>query len=328
MQLDLGVTSGMQQTKILGLSKVAQKTHIENVWVGDDIIGAHEAFTVVSSMLLKHKNINASIGVTSPLIRNISTIARASITLAQIGGDKRRFRLGLGIGGLQDLSKLGITLGNPVGILRDATTLVRKIWNNEAINFESEDFKFSHYHSSIKADHVPIFFGVRGPKLLALAAEIAEGIILSGPKTYLKKAVSMVRNSITKSGRSLKDFTFVVWVPTMVTEKPSDLRLAKQTAAFVLCDTPRNVLEMGELDSAGVETLKKTYRRHGIGSAAKLVDEALLNEVAVHGDVRQICEDFQAFEKMRVQEVVFGPPYGAKPHVALAAVADEWRSDQ
>jgi len=324
LQLDLGVTTGMQLTEILGLSELAENVNIKNVWVGDDITGAHEVFSVTTSILLKNKDMNVGIGITSPLIRNISTIARASTTLAQIAGDKR-FRLGLGIGGLQELNKLGITLRNPVSMLREASILLHRIWNRETVTFESGHFKLSHYRSAVRVGYpIPVFLGIRGPRLLTLAGEIADGAILSGPKTYLKKAVSMVRNSIAKSGRSEKDFAFVAWLPTMVTQKPSDIRLVKQIAAYVLSDTPQNVVDMAELDSVRVETLKKTYQRRGIASAANLINEALLDEVAVCGDVRQICEGFQAFRKMRFQEVVFGPPYGAKPRAALSAVADAW----
>jgi len=326
LQLDLGVTSGTQLNETLDLSRLAQKMNIKNVWVGEDVTGMHEVFTLVSLMLLKNKNINTGIGITSPFIRNISTIARASTTLAQIGG-AQRFRLGLGIGGLHDLNRLGIVLRNPVGMMREATTLLKRIWHHETITFESERVKLDHYRSSIKGDYqIPIVFGVRGPRLLTLAGEIADGVILSGPKTYLKKAASTVRNSIARSGRSAKNFTFVVWVPMMVAQKPSDLRFIRQTAAYVLLDTPQNVLEMAELDSARVETLKKTYQRHGIASAAKLINDALLDELAVHGNVKQVCEGFQALQKMHVHEVVFGPPYGAKPQAALAKIANAWRN--
>jgi 5,10-methylenetetrahydromethanopterin reductase len=325
MQLVLGLTSGMQLHQIHDLANVAEKINIRKVWVGDDILGAHDVFTVASSLLLKHGAISVGIGVTSPLIRNITTIARASVALAQIGGDDR-FSLGLGVGGLQDLRKLGIAVRNPTSVLRSASTILREIWKGKKVTFETGDFKLNHYRSSVIVEHpIPIFLGVRGPRLLNLAGETADGIVLSGPKTYLKEAIRLVKDSLEKNGRPIKDFTFAVWIPTMLVPQKSDLSPVKQTVAHVLSDTPKNVLEMAELDSARVARVREAVQRDGAASAAKLVNEVLLNETAVQGNARQICRTLKAFERIGVQEVVFGPPYGAKPVTALEEVADAWR---
>jgi hypothetical protein len=111
----------------------------------------------------------------------------------------------------------------------------------------------------------------------------------------------------------------------MVIWQKSSLSLVKQIVAYVLSDTPENVLEMAELDLVRVARVKNAFQRDGAASAARLVDEVLLNETAVQGDARQICKSLDAFERMGVQEVVFGPPYGAKPRAALEQVADAWR---
>jgi 5,10-methylenetetrahydromethanopterin reductase len=325
LQLDLGLTSGMQLSQISKLSALAQEMGIETVWVGDDLTRENEVFTLASSILLKHGKMNVGIGVTSPLARNITTIARASLTLAQIGGDNR-FRLGLGVGGLQDLKKLGVTFRNPASMLTNASNLVRDIWKGETLTSEADPFKLNRYHSSVKSRQgVPILFGVRGPKLLALAGEVADGVILSGPKTYLTKARNLVRNRLSKRQRSSRDFAYVIWIPTIVTEKPSDLKLVKRTVAFVLSDTPKNVLEMADLDSETVEKITIARQRRDVTYAARLIDDYLLNEVAIHGDAKQVCEKLKTFERLGVQEVVFGPPYGVRPHIAMAKIAKSWR---
>jgi hypothetical protein len=82
---------------------------------------------------------------------------------------------------------------------------------------------------------------------------------------------------------------------------------------------------MAELDLARVARVKETFQHDGAASAARLVDEVLLNETAVQGDAKEICKNLKEFERMGVQEVVFGPPYGAKPLTALEQVADAWR---
>jgi len=325
MLLDIGVTSGMRLKQIVKLSELAEKLGLKHVWVGEDISAPHDVFTVASIVLLKSSSMNVSIGITSPLIRNISTIARASVSLIEIGAGKR-FRLGLGIGGLQDLAKLGINVKDTESLMYNATALLRRIWDGETLSFKSGDFVLKHYYTRYGLGYqIPIFFGVRGPKLLKLAGEIADGVILSGPKTYIKKATCLVRKSIQNSLQPARKFKFVVWTPTIQTEKQRDLNLLKRTVAFVLADTPRTVVEMAELNTTEVEKIKNAFHHHGISKASRFVTKGLIEEVAIQGNPRQICEAFKSLERFGVQEVVYGPPYGAQPEIAITQLAQSWR---
>lgn len=325
MLLDLGLTSDMQLNQILGLSKHAQKLGFKNVWLGEDISGRHDVFTVASIILLNQPGMNVGIGITSPLIRNITTIARATVGLAETAGNEH-FRLGLGIGGLQDLSRLGITVRNPRNVMRGAVALLKRIWNGENVSFEGEGFVLRNYRARhLLLNHVPIFLGARGPKMLKLAGEIADGIILSGPKTYLGKAIKLVKGSIENSPHPERNFSFVVWIPTILTKKPSELDLVQKVAASVLVDTPRKVLEMAELDYGQIETILRVYRRNGLAKVAKLVGRDLIEEVAIHGNSKKVCQAFKLFEKMGVNEVVFGPPYGVNSQATLTELARAWR---
>jgi 5,10-methylenetetrahydromethanopterin reductase len=324
MLLNIGVTSGMQLERILKLSKIVQESELDSIWVGDDISDTHDVFTVASLVLLRNSRLKVSIGITSPKIRNISTIARASVSLSEIGA-AGRFRLGLGVGGLQDLERFGITIKHPENLLRDATTLLRSTWTGEKVNFESDDFSLKNYRGRYgPGQDLPIFFGVRGPKLLQLAGEIADGVILSGPRKYLEKAVAIVRKGLEKRN-SERNFCYVVWIPTILTEEPGDLDLVRRTAAIVLMDTPRKVLEMAELNRGDIENIARTYSIHGLSKASELVTKDVLDEIAVWGDAEQVCSDLESLKKFQIDESVFGPPYGANPERALTKLTRAWR---
>jgi len=323
--LDIGVTSGMPLKQITKLCKIAQKTGLNHAWIGEDLAASHDVFTVSSLVLLKFSAINVGIGITSPLVRNITTIARASASLAEIGGDQR-FRLGLGIGGLHDLRTMGISVRYPTNLMRNSVALLQRTWKNETISFKNENFAIEGYRARYDTSYrIRVFFGVRGQRLLRLAGEIADGVILSGPKTYLKKAISLVKDSLKRNAHSSRDFKFVVWVPTILAESPKDLNLVRQIVAFVLVDTPRQVLEMAGLDYEQVERIKEVYQRQGMKKASELVTEGLTDEAAIHGNPKKILEAFGTIEKLGVHEVVFGPPYGVDPEKAVMKVSEEWK---
>ena len=315
----------MQLNQIRRLSALGDKLGLDGIWIGEDIAMPHDVFTIASIILLKHSKVHVGIGITSPFIRNITTIARAASSLVEISG-KKQFRLGLGIGGLQDLEALEIVVRDPERQLRNATTLLRRMWEGNALSFE-DNYILEHYSPRYAlGGQIPIFFGVRGPKLLKLAGEIADGIILSGPRTYLRKAISMVREGLDKSQRATKNFRFVMWVPTILVEQPSDLNLVRRTVALVLADTPRRVLEMSELDYDKIRKIKTVYQSHGIAKASQLVTQDLINEASVFGTSKEICEAFASFGKLGVHEAVFGPPFGADSKKALTELAELWRA--
>jgi len=323
VQLAIGVTSGMRLEHILELCQVTEKHDIKRVWIGEDIAAPHDVFVSASTVLLRFKKLHVGIGVTSPLVRNVSTIARAAESLSEIG-DYERFTLGLGVGGLQDLQKLGIKVVKPRDVLRNATVLLRAMWKGKTLTFNKGDFQFRLYQARYASNHeAPIFYGVRGPILLGLAGEISDGVILSGPKTYVRKAVHLVREAIKRSERPARNFKFVLWVPTVLVEKAADLKLIKKTVAFVLADTPEEVLEQAGLCEE-VNEIREVYHKRGILRASKLITSHLLEEVAIHGEPRRVVEEFKAFEKSGINEVVFGPPYGAHPQTAANELAESW----
>ena len=325
MQLAIGVTSGMKLEHILKLSAVAEKQGLSRMWIGDDISAPHDVFVSASAILLKFKKLHVGIGVTSPLVRNISTIARAAASLSEIGGHKR-FTLGLGVGGLQDLRRLGINATNPRDMLRNATALLNAALKGETVMFIKGNFNLTRYRARYASEHeVPIFFGVRGPKLLSLAGEISDGVILSGPKTYVRKAVSLVHEAIRTSGRSAKNFRFVVWVPTVLVKRSGDLKLVKSTVAFVLADTPREVLELAGLRYDDINEIREVYQKRGIDGASRLITGSLLDEVAIYGDSPKILDEFEMLRESGIHEVVFGPPYGIRPEAAVNELAESWR---
>lgn len=325
MLLDVGITSGFSLNEAVNICVLAQKLNVYGVWIGEDIAALHDIFTTTSVALLRTSRLKIGIGITSPVIRNISTVARAAVCLKEINGD--RFRLGLGIGGLHDLSRLNIHFKNSVGIMRNVTHLLRRIWMGEAITFTDETFSLKHYYTRYGLGYkIPVYFGVRGPKLLELAGEVADGVILSGPKTYLKKAVSIVKKGIEKVGRPPGNFKFVVWIPTIVTHKKRELNLVKQTVALVLSDSPNSVLKMTDLNIEKLREIQEAHYYHGLEKAASLVTGDVLEEFTIHGSPKEVCEAFKSFEPWGINETVFGPPYGSDTHSAIVKVAQSWRN--
>lgn len=311
MKLDLGISSRSSLSAAIQFSKLAERGSLNCIWIREDLNAQREIFTVASTILLETSKVKVGIGITSPLVRNISTIARAAATLGQIG--RGRFRL-------------GFDAARPNALMRDAATLLRKIWRGETVTFTSDRFRLNNYYARYKAGFAtPIYLGVRGPKILELAGEIADGVILSGPKRYIEKAVAIVDQGLRKRRRSRKSFRFVVRVPTVIVDKKSDLNLAREAVATILADTPKVVLEMAEIAQEKVKPIKAMMAEKGVKGASRIIADDLLQEIAVYGSPEEITHDLKSLEKYGIDEAIFGPPYGREPAKAIGEMAQVWK---
>jgi len=325
MNLSVGLTTSFSIEKIKWITERADTLGFYGVWVGEDIGKPQEIFTATSLVLLGTRKAKVGIGVTSPVIRNITTVARAAVALDEISPE--RFRLGLGVGGIQDLASIGIQIRKPTELMRRAVGLLRTIWTNRKLPVNDEAINIRDYRPHYKSSReIPVFMGVRGPKLLTLAAEIADGVILSGPKRYIEEAIKLIleRREALQLPRSR--FCFVVWNPTILLLDRSDLELAKKVVAVVAGDTPDAVLKIAGIEKSDIETVRNDVAEHGVEKASENIPDRLLDQFCISGEANQICNIFRGYSKLGVDEAVFGPPFGRDSRNAIQKMAQAWRS--
>jgi len=321
MDLSVGLTTSSSIEMVKWLAHNVDDLGLRGVWTGEDIGRPQEIFTVTCLILLETKRVNVGIGVASPFIRNITTVARAAVALNEISPG--RFRLGLGVGGLQDLASMGVQVEKPVESMRKIVETLKGIWKDRK-TVTSKELRLKNYKTSFAPADIPIFMGVRGPRLLSLAAEIAGGIILSGPKEYVKESIKLVRERRVTAGLTETDFSFVLWVPTIMLSGDRDLELAKRVVAIVASDTPDKVLPTADVSLDEVNKIRSILRRGGAKEAARNVSEELIDKFCISGDAERISEVFRSYSSLRIDEVVFGPPYGRNPRDAIQQVAKVW----
>ncbi|WP_455279838.1 LLM class flavin-dependent oxidoreductase [[Eubacterium] cellulosolvens] len=322
MNLSVGLTTSSSANRIKWVYENADDLGLYGLWIGEDIGRPQEIFTSTAILLLNTKNVNVGIGVTSPLIRNITTIARASSTLSEISPS--RFKLGLGIGGIQDLASLRIPIKKPVHLMERSVDILKGIWSSHAQSISNEEFGINNYNPKYSTNLIPIFFGVRGPKLMALSGAISDGVILSGPKIFVERSIKLINEKRNSLDLSSKKFHFVLWVPTILLQKKDDMDIVKKTVAIVALDTPDEILEMSGITKKEISSIRHEMKDHGIEKVAANISDQIIDKLCISGNADEICDKFQSYSSLGVQEVVFGPPYGKDAIKSIVQVAQTW----
>jgi len=302
----------------------AERLGLDGIWVGEDIDLGQDVFVLSAATLVQAPKARVGTAIIPVTVHSVKTLARAAATLHQTGGG--RFVFGTGIGGIQDLKSLGISLKKPVSGLRTAVSVLRRLWAGESVTIESELVNLEDFGLGLKKPiEIPVFLGVRGPQMLKLTGQVADGVILSGPFVYLEDAIRRVNRAAEGSGRKESDVEKVAWLPTIPTFEGSDDELARRVVALVVADTPQQVIDMLDVDKERVAQIREAVTDAGPSAGIPLVNQEILNMFSISGEVEYMVDRFEALAKMGMTEVVLGPPFSGDWRGAVTEIFKEIR---
>ena len=158
----------------------AETLGLDEVWIADEGV-AREPMALLAAAARETTTIRLAVGVTSPLLRHPGVIASTAATIDELSGG--RFALGLGIGGEKSLGPFGLSTERPVGVLREAIITARAVLASEP----GEGYEPPGHAMGRRP--VPIWVGTRGPQMVRVAADLADGIFLSGGTPELHESI-------------------------------------------------------------------------------------------------------------------------------------------
>ena len=318
----VGITTSMNVNATSWIGENADSLGIDGIWVGEDIGIGQETSILTADLLSKTRDVRVGTGIVPITIHNIATIARAALTLHEIGNG--RYVQGVGVGGIQDLIKQGKQLTKPVTELRKATQVLRQLFKTESVTIQTELMNLNEFSLRINEPvKVPIFYGVRGPQMLKLAGKIADGVILSGPIDYIRYAIEVVDEAALNVGRSKDEIEKVVWLPTIPTFKGGSEKLAKRVVALVVADTPEQVLDLLDIDHECADKIRKDVAESGPKAGAEFVNQQFIDTFAISGTCTQMVDKFELIHDLGATEVVLGPPFSGEWREAMTEIFQE-----
>ncbi|MCK5389659.1 MAG: LLM class flavin-dependent oxidoreductase, partial [Candidatus Thorarchaeota archaeon] len=204
------------------------------------------------------------------------------------------------------------------------TQVLRQLFKTESVTIQTELMNLREFSLRINEPvKVPIFYGVRGPQMLKLAGKIADGVILSGPIDYIRYAIEVVDEAALNVGRSKDEIEKVVWLPTIPTFKGGSEKLAKMVVALVVADTPRQVLDLLDIDSERADKIRKAVAESGPKEGVEFVNQHFIDTFAISGTCDQMVDKFELIHDLGATEVVLGPPFSGEWREAMTEIFQE-----
>jgi len=187
----------------------AEERGFEAVWQAESRL-VRDAIVPMAAYAATTKRIKVGSGVINNWTRNAALTAATFLTLDDLAPN----RILLGIGAWWDpLAKnVGINRQKPLLAMREHVTVVRDLLAMKNVTFHGEfvhvtGIELDIVHGRREPRHVPIYIGATGPQMLALAGEIADGVLLNYlvSPAYNAQALEQIEKGARVSGRTIED---------------------------------------------------------------------------------------------------------------------------
>src|SRR3954453_13448173 len=178
--------------KLIEYARRVEAHDLDEMWVVEDLT-FHGGFTQATAALAATNRITVGIGIAPAVVRNVAYTAMEIATLAQMFPG--RFHMGFGHGVDFWIEQVGAAPSSWLSSLREVVVATSQLLEGQNVTLEGSHVHVKDVQLAHPARVMPqISLGVRGPRSMALAADVADGVIFaewSGPR-YLEQVRAQI----------------------------------------------------------------------------------------------------------------------------------------
>jgi len=193
----------------LDVVRYAESRGFEAVWQAESRL-VRDAIVPMAAYAAVTERLKVGSGVINNWTRNIGLLAATFLTLDDLAPG----RILCGIGAWWDplARNVGIDRRKPLQAMRETVDVLRRLLQMERVTFHGEfhhvdGIELDVVHGRREPRQVPIYIGATGLKMMELAGEIADGVVLNYcvPPEYNKEALAALETGAGRVGRRLDD---------------------------------------------------------------------------------------------------------------------------
>jgi 5,10-methylenetetrahydromethanopterin reductase len=170
---------------------------------------------MMSAFLTETTKLRLGSGILPIWTRNPAVIAATWSTMWELGGRVNghgRVMLGLGAWWEPIATRVGEDRRKPLQAMREHVEAIRRLFTLEEVTYQGEFVKLDRIkldvaYGDMGPRDIPIYIGATGDKMLELAGEICDGVVLNYMVSvdYIKRAVALAEQGARREGRTLAD---------------------------------------------------------------------------------------------------------------------------
>lgn len=208
------------------LAERAEALGYDSLWIADTGAGP-DAFVVAAAAAQVTRTIRLGTAVIPVYTRSPSVMAAGAGSAAQLAPE--RFVLGIGASSETIVQRWGgVPFREPLLRMRETTQILRAMLGGERVTFEGRTVRTHGFRLvSPPPAPVPIYLAALMPPMLALAGEVADGVVLNMmPVDVVPRMLAHVRRGAERAGRDPAALEIVARFQTVVTDDAPAARTA------------------------------------------------------------------------------------------------------
>lgn len=303
MKLSLGVYPNQPPAEIIRTGKLADDLGFSALWVLDSHLLFQEVYTLLGALAVSTNRIRLGTAVTNPLTRHPTVTASAFATLAALSGGRATLGISVGDSALKAMNLEAAKVADLETTVRQCRTLLA----GADVSFGAGNIARLH-HGGLA---VPIYVAATGPRMLRLAGEIADGVILMNgvAPPLIQAAIDIIRDGERAAGRAEGSAKVAVWAAC----HPDVSAVKFNVARAILRKMPGPVDELTRQVADKVKAAY-TYQQHGNAEAefAQLIPDELVPRYAFSGGVDSIATQVAALDRLGADEIILAIPFAPR----------------
>jgi 5,10-methylenetetrahydromethanopterin reductase len=293
-RLGIGFLSFPDIRGMAELGRAAEAAGFESAWVAETRV-VRDAVTAMTAVLLATERLRVGSAAINVFTRGAAVTAVTWTTMAEAAPG--RVVLGIGPGSPAPLSQQGYRFEQPLHRLREFVEAVRAAWTRPPpIDYAGEFVAFEGLTPELApAQAPPIYLCVTGPRALACAGRLADGVVLNAfmPPAYVERARRHLDDGA--GGRFGGEVAGALVVTIADTVAEAAFRVRPILATYLVY-FPHLAKQTG-LDPEFLQALREIARDESLEASFRMLPDRLVAEHALCGTpaaCKERLDDYRA----------------------------------
>jgi probable F420-dependent oxidoreductase len=285
----------------------AEEKGIDAIWFADT--GGADPLTLAAAMAMSTQRIRLGMAVIPAYTRSPAVFASTVMTLSHLAPG--RIVMGLGASSHAMVEGWhGIPFEKPLTRVRETAEMLRRMLSGERENYSGVTLRSSGFRLIPPArGEVPIYLAALRPKMLEMAAEVGDGVVLNSfPLEALPLMMEHIRIGAARAGKSVDKMEIVNRHHVIVTDDVAAGRerfRAMFTGYFATPVYNKFLAWFGYEDAAA--SLDEGWKSKNRGKTAAAMSDELVDRIGVIGPAEHCREVVRAFMAEGITTPIINP---------------------
>ena len=327
ISVGVGLLPALPVRELADAAEEAEARGFDHVWVPDERF-FRDVMVTLTAVARRTRRVQLGPCVTDPFVRHPAITATCLATLQEASHGRVAVGLGAGISGF---AAMGTVAHRPAASIRATVQLLRTLWAGGRVEMDAP----VHFHGGMDFGPVPvppIYVAGRGPRILEVAGEVADGVMLGGlaSAAAVSRAMALVDTGLRKSGRTRRDLRVAAWTHTVIGTDSRRVWRRARLVVFGILLSSRGVLPtFGISLPAPLEAVmaKVRYGDHWTlrDDVLRLVPDEVVDTFTVAGTPPECLAKLRALAAVGVSHFALRlwPVDDASPLTPMRVFADE-----